>query len=278
MARWHRDAGLDVVEFDGWQTRSRSSGGYDDVLAIQEHHDASSPKRTGRAAAEAHWLHHKDRPVGAISTDRDGVHWIGAAGATNTSGKGGPLRTSRGVIPKDQANRFVISRESANNGTGEPWSDVQLESIQLANAAIIHGLANDGAYDARRRDFVQIILNPAHPGDLHGHFEWTDRKIDPAGGKYAQPGDPWLRWDMNRWRRDVAARLHEEDDMTKLYVLWRDIRYANVFLVGPGGAVQVTPEQAKRYRAAGVPDVVERHDEAVKAYAAQSGGVTLVKV
>lgn len=205
LADWLRAAGLTVVEYQGWQERSRSSGGFDDILAIGWHHDAAG-QRTGQAAADAHWRYHVDRPVGNLALDRNGVWWVGAAGASNTQGKGGPMQMSRGLMPLDRANQHTIAVEAANNGVGEVWPQHQLDAYVRGTAAIIHGLANDGAWDTASRSWRPIALDPRR--DVVAHFEWAPgRKIDPAGPPWALPGDQYLRWDMNAARARVAELL-----------------------------------------------------------------------
>ena len=175
-----RAAGLTVDTYPGWETRSRSSGGYDAVMAVQVHHTASST--TPANDMSYMWNGSPDRPVGAIYLARDGRVTVGAAGATNTSGKGGPMQTSKGTIPLDAANRYVISIEAANAGTGESWPQVQQDAyVKVCNALIKHyGLT---------------------PGDVHAHFEWTTRKVDPAGNsKYATGSN---KWNMDQFRGDV---------------------------------------------------------------------------
>ncbi len=65
-----RDAGLDVDEYPGWESRSRSTGGYDALLAIQVHHTASNTTPTNDMAYM--WQYSGDRPIGAIFLARDG--------------------------------------------------------------------------------------------------------------------------------------------------------------------------------------------------------------
>ena len=171
-------AGLVVDTYSGWEARARSTGGYDDVLAVQCHHTASST--TPANDMDYMWRGSPDKPVGAIYLARDGKVTVGAAGATNTSGKGGPLRTSKGNIPLDAANRYVISIEAANNGTGEQWPQAQIDAyLKMVNALCAHyGL------------LVQ-------PGDVNAHFEWTSRKIDPAGASPYASGGAKDRWNMD---------------------------------------------------------------------------------
>jgi hypothetical protein len=178
-----RGAGLEVDEYEGWATRARLTGGYDGVWAVECHHTATftSP------ANDMNWMWRNapERPVGACYLARNGRWTVGAAGATNTSGKGGPLKTSKGTIPLDAANRYVISIEAANNGVGEPWPLVQQISYVKGVAALCkaYGLRFD------------------YP-DVHGHFEWTTRKIDPAGESLYASGSN--KWNMAAFRSDVA--------------------------------------------------------------------------
>lgn len=179
-----RAAGLWVETWPDWEARARSSGGYDDILGVQVHHTASDT--TPENDMSYMWGGSPDEPVGAIFLARSGIVTVGAAGATNTSGKGGPLATSKGTIPLDAANRYVISIEAANDGVGEPWPDDQVVAYRIMSRALVdrYGLK-------------------VQPGDLHAHFEWTSRKIDPAGNSpYASGG---ASWNMGAFRRDVDA-------------------------------------------------------------------------
>ena len=179
-----RGAGLTVDEYPGWQTRSRSSGGYDKLLAIQVHHTASSTSPANDMAYQ--WKNSGDRPIGAIYLARDGRVTVGAAGATNTSGKGGPMSTPGGTIPLNDANRYVLSIEAANNGVGETWPDVQLD-----------------AYRRLVRALADRYGLPIARGAVHAHHEWTTRKIDPAGSSPYATGSS--KWNMDAFRADVAA-------------------------------------------------------------------------
>lgn len=205
-ADWLRAAGLEVVEYDGWLTRSRQSGGFDDILAIGCHHSASAIGRSDQRAADAHWRDHPVRPVGNFTLGRSGTWWVGAAGASNTQGVGGPFVGSRGTIPANRGNANTIAIEAENNGVGEPWSDDMQDSYVLGVAALLAGLAADGAYDANRRRHVPIVLDSLV--DVIAHFEWTSRKIDPAGpSRWANTADRYQRWQMPAFRSDIAADL-----------------------------------------------------------------------
>lgn len=208
---WLRFAGLEVSTVPGWLTRSRSSGGYDDIRAIGMHHDAMPQHVTEARRVEAEAITHQYAPVGALHLHRDGSWTVMAAGATNTQGRGGPVTTSRGVIPLDSGNRYFVSIEASNDGVGQTWPPDQLDAYIRGVAAIIDGLANLGAYDAAARRYRPIVLEPA---DVLAHFEWTSRKIDPADGpapnhsRYGRKTDPrYGRWNMDHVRGDIANTL-----------------------------------------------------------------------
>jgi hypothetical protein len=173
---WFADAGLDVDVYDNkWMTRSRSSGGYEKILGIGIHHDASSINSSEMSGCDWGWKNSSDRPIGAIRLWRDGHIIIGAAGATNTMGKGGPLKCSNGTIPKDQGNLYMVAIEAANNGVGETWSTPMLDAYLLMV---------DVLCDELELEYTDVFSHagycePSCPG----------RKIDPAG---PTPGYPNL--------------------------------------------------------------------------------------
>lgn len=182
-----RNAGLNVQLWQGWETRSRSSGGYDRIMGIGVHHDAGATGSSLNSRCTYAWNNASDRPIGAIWLHTDATVMIGAAGATNTQGKGGPRQTSVGTIPLDQGNKYMISIEASNNGVGEPWPSVMQDAYVKLCAAL-----------CKRYGLVA--------GDVVAHFEWTDRKIDPAGNsRYATGGN---KWNMDTFRGDVWNKMN----------------------------------------------------------------------
>lgn len=162
LADWCREEGLRVVEKVGWQTRARSSGGYESgrPWAIMWHHTASDTS----PANDANYMcsGSPDAPIANLLLARDGEVWVLAAGATNTNGKGGPVGFSKGVVPQDSMNTYAVSIEAANNGVGEAWPQAQIDAYFTLNNML-----------ARR-----LGLNP---DDCCTHQEYApDRKIDPA--------------------------------------------------------------------------------------------------
>jgi N-acetylmuramoyl-L-alanine amidase len=191
--------GLDVSTFDGWETRSRSSGGYDALLGVGYHHDASSSSSDDGSSDAYGWLYADDKPIGCMRLHRDGRLVVGAAGATNTMGKGGPLTVSGGTIPQDRGNQTMIAIEAANNGVGEPWPAVQLEAYVALVAALCDWYSLDAA-------------------DCFSHWEYCNptcpnRKIDPAGPTPSMPaigGTSGAKtWSTAAFRDAVAAWMPE---------------------------------------------------------------------
>jgi N-acetyl-anhydromuramyl-L-alanine amidase AmpD len=183
-----------VSLYSGWENRSRSSGGYNKLMGIVCHHTAS--KTSTQSDTTWMWQNSPDKPVGAIYLARDGEIVVGAAGATNCAGKGGPYTTSKGTIPLDSGNSNTISIEAGNNGIGEQWPTAQ----QDAYVALVAALCEGYGFDPLR--------------DVMSHFEWApDRKIDPAGSsRYASGAN---KWNMDMFRGDVEAKMQpsEEEDI-----------------------------------------------------------------
>lgn len=63
----------------------------------------------------------------------------------------------------------------------------------------------------------------------------------------------------------------EADDMRDLLFTWRHPRYHNVWLVGPGGALHLSPQLAAAYEAAGVRRITEAHPQTLASCIATSG-------
>ena len=179
-----RAAGLDVEEVDGWQQRARSTGGYRvGPVAIIVHHTAGGLGMDGPGDVRDLAFTNANAPVANLYLNRAGRWHVLAAGATNANGKGGPL----GPLPIHEANTRVIGIEAGNNGIGEPWPPV----MQDAYVAGVAALAD--AYEI--------------PNDcVFSHWEWTTRKIDPAGPSRFGTAGPYQQWNMDTFRAAVAER------------------------------------------------------------------------
>lgn len=180
-----------------WLNVGRRSGGFDAMMGVIVHHSASS-KSAALATTLQHALTSVDAPVGnmIVSRDKDGPKVVLYAGkASNTAGLGGPVLSSRGVIPRDSANRVTVNIEAENNGVGEPWSDSMCDLYVATVAACIEwGNAHTPGV-------------PLTAGDVWAHREWAPgRKPDPQGPSRFNGGlnGPWI---MDRFRGEVFALL-----------------------------------------------------------------------
>jgi len=237
-----RDTGrLEVIEVDGWEFRGRSSGGFDGdrPWAAVWHHTASDTLPENDVGYIVYGC--PDAPVANLYLDRDGRVWVCAGGATNTNGKGGPAAVSLGTIPVDQANTHVVGIEAANNGVGQAWPAVQIDSYFTINNA----LAN----------FYGWL-----PADCLTHHEWTPgRKIDPAtAGAVEGPWRPGSlntsgTWSMVDIRAEANRRAStpppiEEDAMYlatlsngDVVVVGSAVRPVSGDEIGPGGPFASLP-------------------------------------
>lgn len=177
-ATWLADAlragGLKVVEHDGWKTRGRpASVGNFDPKAIVVHHDASA---VGPTPSEANYIANVGRPPGTpaplsqLWVDYDGVWHVLAAGRANHAGEG----AGWGVIPANSGNTYALGIET-DHTTGEKLPQGQYDSIVKGVAVLAR--------------YMKIDVRKA----VCGHKEYAPgRKTDPD-------------WDMNQFRKDVAA-------------------------------------------------------------------------
>lgn len=187
-----RAAGVQVAVNDineGWERRSRGSGGFDAApLGICWHHTASSASVNN----DLNYMIHNcpDAPVGNMLLARDGVVWPIAAGAANTQGKGGPTTFSRGTVPLDQGNTRMWAIEAQNNGVGEQWPQVQIDAYFACNEALA------GMFGNMVTDCV------SH------HFYAPTRKIDPATNTAVQ--GPWRPSSVSSSGTWSLADIHTE--------------------------------------------------------------------
>ncbi len=196
LPKWvAQDPKLKVIFFPGWELRSRSSGGFTDVRAIGIHHTASPP-HDPKFDINYMWVNSAGKPIGNAYLGRDGTIYIGAAGASNTMGKGGPLVTSKGTIPLNMGNQYMFAIEAANDGVGEVWTDASLEAYVRFVAVLCRNLGLNPATDIYSHNGY---CQPSCPG----------RKIDPAGPTplYPQLGGVTgaKTWPQNEFRKLVAT-------------------------------------------------------------------------
>lgn len=155
LARVARKTGYPVVEVSGWKTRGY--GGMSKVHTVVCHHTAGP--RSGNYPSLNVVTHGRPGLAGPLAhygIGRDGKIYVIAAGRANHAGK---------VRKAAYANSHAIGIEAENTGTGEPWSNAQMDSyVKLCRAL---------------RDEFKIKTSA-----ILGHKEVCSpkgRKIDPYG-------------------------------------------------------------------------------------------------
>lgn len=178
---------------EGWERRSRSSGGFAaPPLGVVWHHTASTTSPSNDLSYMINGS--PDAPIGNMLLDRNGVVWPIAAGAANTQGKGGPTEFSRGTVPVDQGNTRLWGVEAANGGTGETWPQAQIDNYFVINEVLAMMFGN------------QVSDCISHQGYA------PSRKIDPATATAVQ--GPWRpnsvtssgTWDYRDIRNEAVRR------------------------------------------------------------------------
>lgn len=149
-----RDAGLTVIEHDGWRTRGLSTARPFTPRAVVWHHDASAPGDS--PGVPGYMIRNYDRAGAQLWVDRYGRWHIIASGRAAHAGK---------VLPGHPGNETSLGVET-DHTTGEAWPDALLVSLRRGTAAILKHL---GVPATRGLHFHKSICDP--PG----------RKVDPDG-------------------------------------------------------------------------------------------------
>ncbi|WGH93886.1 peptidoglycan recognition family protein [Auritidibacter ignavus] len=180
LARVARTTGYPVKEISGWKTRG--NGTMNTVQSVMCHHTAGGSRgnypsmnvvKNGRPGLSG--------PLAHYGIGRDGTIYVIAAGIAYHAGK---------VSKTAYTNRHSIGIEAENTGTGERWSDAQLDAyVKLCRALIDEfGLP------------VSAVV---------GHKEAAvpkGRKVDPA---FIRP-----RMSMNDFRRYVKRGYYTKAGKT----------------------------------------------------------------
>lgn len=121
-----RDAGLTVVEMDGWETRG---GELSTIRGVVAHHTATSVMSSDSNVARLLRDGRSDLkgPLAQLGLDRSGRFWLVASGRCSHNGHGEWGNQSIGI-------------EAFNNGTGEMWPELQLDAFRRGTAAILRKL------------------------------------------------------------------------------------------------------------------------------------------
>lgn len=168
-----RSIGLTVVETPGWKTRNRNhKGAWGPVHGVMLHHTVT---RGTKSTVNVIVNGRPDLP-GPLSQGmiaKDGTVYLTGWGRCNHAGLGDPdvlnAVIAERALPKKKSatidgNARFYGFECENLGDGhDPWPQVQVRSMVLASAALIHahGWGTNG------------------PTSVIGHCEWQIGKIDP---------------------------------------------------------------------------------------------------
>ncbi|MFD7846335.1 N-acetylmuramoyl-L-alanine amidase [Nocardia sp. NPDC059764] len=167
-----REAGLRVIEHEGW--RDRGHGDFADLRGVLCHHTAGGGTDDWRIVQ--YGRHDLEGPLAQLVLERDGTFRVIAAGVCWHAGRG-----SWPGWPTNNANYHVIGIEAVSRGDGTDWTPAQLDAYKRGCAAILRRIG-------RTAD------------DCVAHREYsTEGKIDPAG------------IDMAEFRWDVQAFIDGED-------------------------------------------------------------------
>ncbi|HEY9353032.1 MAG TPA: N-acetylmuramoyl-L-alanine amidase [Nocardioides sp.] len=169
-----RDAGLRVVEVDGWRDRGRP-GSFAPV-GVLCHHTATRKSTSDSAVVRLLRVGRSDLPgpLSQLGLARDGTVYIIAAGRANHAGRA----KSSGAVAAGDGNELYIGIEAFNDGVGEPWPAVQREAYELLAAVLS----------------VEVTGNSAQTVRAHRETSITG-KIDPRG------------IDMGDFRVGTAAKM-----------------------------------------------------------------------
>lgn len=212
-----RAAGLPVVEVAGWQSRGSSLFAPSMVFM---HHDASpvSASEAGMVNLVTHGRQGLPGPIGNVYIGRSGTVYVIASGKSNHAGSGNVLL----------ANQRSIGIEVGNNGIGEPWSPMLMDTYKRTVRALLGQL---------RVDANAVWTHSAH----------TSRKIDPAGPTSVATLGPgtWPLTAVRAWIAETpptppAPIPLEDDDMAPEFL--KDNVNPDVWMVGYGNNTWIRSE------------------------------------
>lgn len=131
-----RDHGVEVEVYPGYFTRSRSSGGLEEMLGVVGHHDAVPPHIPTHRRLSYAWEEAAISPIGNGWILRDGTAVLGAAGAANTQGKSYQAhRMSKGWVPRSKGNLYLFGWESECDGVGQIFTKDMCDAFVRVIAA-----------------------------------------------------------------------------------------------------------------------------------------------
>lgn len=160
LAECLRDAGLEVVEVDGWQTRGADLPG---LCSVVVGHHTATPRVPANDDEDIPTLRllvngraDLPGPLCQLGLGRSGTFYAVASGKANHAGRG----RWAGIVNS----RRTIGIEAEHPGSG-PWPPAQVDAYDRGVAALLRELGQDAQHYA-------------------GHREWAlprGRKVDPGG-------------------------------------------------------------------------------------------------
>jgi hypothetical protein len=252
-----------VVEVQGWKTRGRPPSEFSFAPSgLVEHHTGCFARIGHDPQSCLNGLLAGNSSVPApiaqllVTWTPLGTRWDGsnvdprvivvAAGRANHAGPG--------VYPwgAPSGNGSSIGIEACGPSS---WPDAVIEFRERVTAALVRSRRHEW-WDENRVT-------------THHEYARTGRKIDPSGAWNGQPALPLTApWSAVAWRNRIAERL--ENDMSNA-TLWRHPAYWNVFLLGAGNTVNVSPAVYDSLIARNVPVIVEAHEQLLKTCLFQTG-------
>jgi hypothetical protein len=214
---WLADAlraeGCRVAEVGGWKQRQRPAGGELRPVGIINHHTAGRDDLNlvlkGRPPSDPKPL---PGPLANLYLAKDGTVHVVAAGTANHAGSGAQEvldRAKRDQPPRGDAGALGLKDnegigssswvgiEVENLGNGkDPYPDVQIQALVLANAAICRHQGWTAARCVHHREWTKRKIDMSHRGPLR------DQIAARLGGAAPAPGVLSMA-DVN----DILAKL-----------------------------------------------------------------------
>jgi hypothetical protein len=150
LADARREAGLDVVQLDGWHERGHGELG--ELWGVICHHSGSlsaSPEDIAEGRPDL------QGPLSHIHLAQDGTITVVAQGTAWHAGRG-----QYAGLPTDEANAHTVGIHAVSDGK-QPYPDVQYQAFVRYCAAIVRKIGQPASH-------------------VIGHKEWNAEKWDPA--------------------------------------------------------------------------------------------------
>lgn len=266
-----------LVEVSGWQTRGRPPAQFSFAPSgVIEHHTACFAKvgHDPQTCMNGILNGHSDVP-GPIAQLL--ITWTPL----------GVKYTGSNLAPKV----YLVAAGRANHaGTGVySWGAPSGNGSSLGIEVCGPSTWPDEVIELRERTTAAILRNRSWPvSRVMTHHEYATpkgRKIDPSGPYRSQTNLTVNQpWNGDIWRLRIQSHLMkpeppvpppqppEPNPLTMTAAtMWQHPDFLNIWLIGAGAAINVSPEVAKSLTKRGVPTIVEAHQQLLKGCLVQSG-------